>query len=449
MFIVCRFFHRPRLLQTQILRLINQLVLTALDDPFVTPKPQEAQSNTQNTSRTRTKKTYSKSPTKSSPVRGNGGTWGEMLARSPRHVSRIPQESPSWSCLSQYCSLLTSGDSVLAFETAKSLKPLVALGSANLKDELFRIVLLPSIFRFDSRRKKSSTSTLQSGFPSVQVDYPNKLTDLPESTGLASETISVPEERRTRSQSSSSNLTKDVLRLLLGYLPSLLISSSSKELFFSCGGLTQLQVFLEEEELQQLVIEVFEFLASLEDRSKSVEKVKTVKSKDEELEYEEKESTNKEELATAIHAFLSLLRFTAKIELSGSKTKTVTNAVQESTQEDNSETEVNKNASSSNKEMSGNYDQDSIRPLANLTLRYHVWKACLNLLVSNRLFVDLFVADNGPRYSFELLEWLFRYLAGDSSNDKDYSDTVALFEVVLAVCIRMAYAGFWKYQEVG
>lgn len=389
-----------------------------------------------------------------------------MLGRSPRHVSRVPHESLSWSCLSQYCSLLTSGDSLLAFETAKSLKPLVVLGSASLKDELFRMVLLPSIFRFDSRRNKSSIDTA-SGL-SAQTDSSSKVADLPESTGLNSEQISLTDERRARSQSCY--LTKDVIKLLLGYLPSLLVSTSSKALFFSCGGLTQLQVFLDEEELQQLVIEVFEFLASLEDSTRSVEKMKSMKSKDEELEYEEKESTNKEELATAIRAFLALLRFTAEIEVRRVKPETTSHTTQEGIHEDKTDGKRNGslfhderlngkegtiNQSDINdrvehrEEMSGEYHQDSvIPPLANLTLRYHVWKACLNLLVSNKLFIDLFVADNGPMYSFELLEWLFSYLAGDATNDEDYSDAVALFEVVLAVCIRMAYAGFSKDQEV-
>lgn len=382
----------------------------------------------------------------------------ELLSRSPHQSARSPPESDTWSCFSQYCSFLTSGDHWLSLETAKSLRTLVQLGSTCLKNELFRVVLLPSIFRFDLRRKQDVDSMNANNAANIPTDFPCAIapTDIHD-ISCPTETCSVggtptnvfdastPTEdypppspsslatTRDRSQTlrpSTASLNKDVLQVLLGYLPNLLVSQTSRLLFFSCGGLSELQSFLDVDGLQELVIGVLEFLASLEDSSK----IESTKDK----ESDALESESSEDSASAVKTFLNLLQNTANVEISTASKVAFPATSTESKSEYSAKFTNFDNNEAMNSVQS---DNGHVRTLDNPSLRFHVWKACLNLLVSNRVFVDAFAADDGAKYSYELFKWLIGYFKSNVNAGSQDVYVVALFEVVLAVCIRIAYTG--------
>lgn len=334
----------------------------------------------------------------------------EILSCSS-HVPRRPQEEDYWSCLSQFCTFLTSGDQWLALETAKSMKTLVLLGSSNLKNELFRVVLLPSLFRFDLHRKSSKNEDAAST-----------------PTNMSSPLSGFYRERSQTLRPSSASVNKDVLTVLLGYLPSLLVSQTSRSLFFSCGGLSELQVFLDVVELQELVVGVFEYLASLEDCAR-----------DDSIKDSQQIDNNQinQESASAVKNFLTLLKYTANVGLFKPANSDAT---------ESSEQEKCSEITQSEESVESSEDDHTLN---DLSLCLHVWKACLNLLVSNKVFVESFIADQGPVYSIDLLKWMINYFSSPVEQNEDvYSETVALFEVIVAVCIRVSYAGLTQDVEV-
>lgn len=192
-------------------------------------------------------------------------------------------------------------------------------------------------------------------------------------------------------------------------------------LFFNCGGLSELQAFLDVEELQELVIGVFEFLALLENNSK-VESTK-------DQETDTSQCQTSEESNSAVKTFLTLLRFTANVNTPSQADSPGTDKQEICTKHG---------------QVGDSLPDNNVPPLDNLSLRFHVWKACLNLLVSNKVFMDSFTADEGPRYSYELFHWLIEHFKGNVKTTNQDVSTVAVFEVVLAVCIRISYAGLTK-----
>ncbi|XP_048586036.1 lysosomal-trafficking regulator isoform X2 [Nematostella vectensis] len=496
--LLSRFHQQPRPLQTMILKLIPQLVLTEVDlasDAFRTKEPQPNYT-------TRRQRRLSKS-SKASPLRSDSA--GEAFSRfTGLHRGSLETTvSPSWACFSQYCALLTCENHVVALETAKSLRSFVNFGSSSLKEELFRVVILPSILRSDDRHKTIRFPFEVSSSPDPEVDH-----------------VHMPRLH----PGSSGHISKDVLKVLLSFLPSLLLNENSRSLFFGCGGLNEMLSFLAVQEVQELVISVFRYLVMLEDRAQSRERSRgsTNKSTDS----EGSEGRRKEDLDIATKAFLSLLQFTACLEEESSVLVKPTEEIKafgglpseildkeqspvagsppgdctpkrddaiesldkcgdnqelpkKDVEESSTETTVGNQQSSGNGTLSqenfnsilGNDVEDSpdLTPTArthfleeslaqpsaaleNISLRIYVWKACLDLVVSNKLFLELLIDGNVQVYSYELLKWLLEFFQNQFTcevveEEKDaLRDMVALFEAVLAVCIRLAYVGLWQDQ---
>lgn len=343
-------------------------------------------------------------------------------------------EKPSWTCLSHYCMLLSAKDTATAVEVIKALKPLATLGSKYLKEELFRVVVLPCILRCDGVftedvaeplqkiRARSWTGSFSSDWQQQRQSFRGR--SLPSfSNGDSSRLIS--EKVHT-----DDGVCTEVLELCICYLTSLLTSSVSRELFLNCGGLNEMQCFLALPQLQQPVLHVLEFLANIENRDESRKAFLTDKA-DLSAGSPETSSEEKTDSRVCCQSFLSLLQYTTSFV-------------------------EGKNAM--NDSASGVPCMTSCHPVES-SLRVHVWKSCLQLLTSNELFCELFLVDNGVLYSYELLRHLFQWFEGhdvlvrcdgvQKEDGKFVTDLVGLFESVLPICIRMAHTEQWQSKEVG
>lgn len=432
LFFMFRFVDQPKDLQGVALSLINQLVLTEID--LVDDDVDVLQFQTFHSKRVQRFRSKS---TKQSPGRSDSGFSASDFSTTVlrAHVRDLTKDGkPNWTCLSQYCALVCYKDTIVAVEVIKALKPLATLGTKHLKGELFRMVILPCMLRcegiftedvaeplrkirarswsgsfsseWQEKREKSFRGNTFSGF---QRDASNR---------LLSEQVHTDD-----------GICKEVLEHCILLLPSLLTSLDSRELFLNCGGLNELQCFLALAQLQEPVLLVLEFLANMENREASG---RLLQAEGGYLSAGSPETSSEERSDSKVccKSFLSLLQYTTFF------VETKDNA-------DDNSPQVPQVASCHPVESS---------------LRVNVWRSCLQLLVSNELFCELFLQDDGIVYSYHLLHWLFDVFQGHASStvtaevqvgDMQFlKDLVGLFESVLPVCLRMAHMEFWQSKEV-
>ena len=366
---------------------------------------------------------------KQSPSKSDSGFSASDLSVQVRDLEK--DGKPNWSCLSQYCALLSYKDTTVAVEVAKALKPLATLGSKHLKGELFRMVVLPCMLRCEGIftedvaeplrkiRARSWTGSVRSEW----LDQRTKSFRGSTFSGLKTElgSLSLTEQVHT-----DQGTCKEVLELCIWMLTSLLISRESRELFLNCGGLNELQSFLALPQLQEPVLHVLEFLGDVENQEASG-KLLHADGGDLSAGSPETSGGDKSDSKVCCHSFLSLLQYTTTF------------------------------VSETQKGSPGMSHVASCHPVES-SLRVHVWISCLQLLVSNELFCELFLQDDGIVYSCELLHLLLEVFQADSLtdntvegdvNDFQYTkDLVSLFESVLAICIRMAHTEQWRNKEV-
>ena len=236
------------------------------------------------------------------------------------------------------------------------------------------------------------------------------------------------------------NLSYAVLKTCVSYLPLVLCVRKSHSFFLKCGGLHQLQTLLVVEELQQPVVKVFEFLCTLESETRKgfgfcnkVDWFDHWGVPDSESEVEEGIGSTEENVATK--AFTGLLHQSAKCihELlkSGDREET---------------------ANLSNKPFESTF-------IGGHSLSVILWRTCLQLLVTNELFGQMFCAENGASCSYSLMTNLQEYLGSFlkdewSEENKEFllereelKELVKLYEILLAVCIRFAVSNELKVNQ--
>ena len=420
---------QPKDVQGMVLKLINHQVLTeidVMDEKFETSQLHPSHTKT-------LQRTYSKSP-KQKPTRSDSGfsasdvsATGAVIFQT-RDLNR--DKTLPWTCLSQYCALMTSPDSSMALEVTKSLKAMATLGSRHLKGELLRLVVLPCILRYggesalcgqDAFDKPTRNTRARSWTGPFSAEWLEA-----RKTSVKRSAFSTPDDAFLSEQSCvDGSVSREVLQLCVNYLTTLLVFQPSRELFLSCGGINELQSFLVLPELQEPVLCVLELLAGIENEGQLMKAQKADESGELSASSPETSSEEKTERESCCHSLLSLLRWTAH------SMQTTTNP---------------------NEAVAKTLEMSYLR--AESCLRVHVWRTCLQILVSNQLFCDLFVEDNGMFYSYDLLRALFEFFetcsAGDvagntSLDDSAYGkDLVGLFESVLPVCIRMAHTDQWQ-----
>lgn len=376
--------------------------------------------------------------TKQSPGRSDSGfSASDFSAGFGANVRDLNNDGkPNWTCLSQYCSLLSAKDRTVAVDVTKALKPLATLGSRHLRGELFRMVFLPCILRCNGIFTEDVAEPLQkirarSWTGSCSSEWQQQRRSCRGSSSSFSNngdsSVFLSEEIHTED-----GICEDVLELCICYLTSLLNNSASRELFLNCGGLNEMQCFLALLRLQEPVLHVLEFLANVENREES-RKVfcADIRVGDISAGSPETSSEEKTDNRVCCQSFLSLLQYT-------------TTFVEEKNDLDGSPSEVS--------------CVTSCHPVES-SLRVHVWRSCLQLLVSNELFCELFLDDGGVVYSYDLLCHLFEvfqgYASSESTDETQWDDLqyvkdlVSLFEAVLPVCIRMTHTEHWQNKEVG
>lgn len=333
----------------------------------------------------------------------------------------------NWTCLSQYCMLLSTKDTSVAVQVMKSLRALAILGTTYLREELFRMVVLPCILRGDRVFTEDVAEPLKK-IRQRSMNGRNSLEWQQQGRSFGgSRTNSDNGFLFSEANVAEDNLCKEVLELCICSLPSLLRSSASRKLFFNCGGLNEIECFLSLPDLQQPVLRVLEFLAGVENRENSRRVVpanKTVfTAGSPETSSEEKTDSSK----VCCQNFLSLLEFTTSF-----------------VKENNDSDQIpHREALSA-----------SCHPVES-SLRVHMWKSCLHLLVSNELFCELFLKGNGEVFSYDLLRHLIDFFQephSDGAQNDDLlsvKDLVSLFESVLPICLRLAHTDHWKNTEVG
>ena len=328
-------------------------------------------------------------------------------------------ERKNWTCLSQYCMLLSAKDTAVAVQVMESLRTLAMLGTTYLKEELFRVVVLPCILRGDRVFSEDAAEPLKK-IRQRSLNRRNSSEWQHQSNsdkGFLFSEANVAEE----------NLCKEVLELCICSLPPLLRSSASRKLFFDCGGLNEVEAFLSLPDLQQPVLRVLEFLAGVEYREGlriMLPADKTVfTAGSPETSSEEKTDSSK----ICCQSFLSLLEFATSF-----------------VEENNGSDQIPHREALS----------VSCHPVES-SLRVHIWKSCLHLLVSNDLFCELFLKGRGEVFSYDLLRRLidfFQEPPSDGTQNGDLmgeKDLVSLFESVLPICLRLAHTDHWKNREVG
>ena len=403
------------------------MVLAELD---IATERSEAMQHFDPKSHGKRKKSFSKSRSDS----GFSTTETSSLGLSYQTIRSGSKDNlPLWTCLSQYCTLITSSDTHVALEVTKSLRPWVHCGSRHLKEELFRLVILPSILRYERGSQESHTFPafeLPGGRSrSVTVPFPSGWTQRRSSTRQKSELTPREDESQrvglpSESRPISGGISQEVLQLCINYLPSHLVDEKSHSLFLSCGGLNELQSLLCVEDVLEPVLEVLEFLAMVEDRQHRFQKPSSKNETEHPITRQEEKSDG--ELATK--TFLSLLQYTVNL---------LGNSEQEGLE----------------LELSASAEE--------FVLGIQVWQVCLRLVSSSNLFRQLFVADGGPAYSYQLLRCLLEFFVScsvttsglernsvDSESERLQRDMAGLLESVLPVCIRLAHTRCWEEYEV-
>ena len=368
---------------------------------------------------------------KQSPGRSDSGfSASDFSATTLRgHVRDLNKDGkPLWTCLSQYCALLCYKDILVAVEVVKALKPLATFGSKHLRGELFRMVILPCMLRCDGVFTEDVAEPLRkirarSWSGSLSSEWQEKrVTSFRGNTfsGLRGHVCNLL-------LSEQDGVCREVLEHCILLLPSLLTCLDSRELFLNCGGLNELQCFLALPQLQEPVLNVLEFLANVENREASG---RLLQAEGGYLSTGSPETSSEERSDSKVccKSFLSLLQYTtsfAETAIEGTgKTLQVSQVV-------------------------------SCHPVES-SLRVNVWRSCLQLLVSNELFCELFLQDDGIVHSYLLLHCLFGVFQGHVSSlvtaeDEDtqfWKHLVGLFESVLPVCMRMAHMEHWQNKEV-
>ncbi|XP_022782202.1 lysosomal-trafficking regulator-like isoform X2 [Stylophora pistillata] len=413
--LLSRFVDQHKDLQDVILRITNHMVLTEIDvmyDNYDVLRSPTFQFKTGQRFRTKS--------AKESPYKSDSGFSASDLCVQMRDLAS--DRKPNWACLSQYCALLSYRDTDVAVEVAKALKPLAILGSKHLKAELFRMVVLPCMLRFD-------------GIFTDEVVEPLRKIRARTWTGT-----STSEWLEQRGKSFKGNtfagfgvdfseqvlghdeICAEVLELCICMLTSLLAGSESRALFLDCGGLNELQSFLALPQLQEPVIQVLEFLADVENHEAMGKRPHT---ESDVLSAGSQESSgDKCGDKVCCRSFLSLLQFTTSF--------------------------VDEMKSPELPHITSCHRVES-------SLGVYVWRSCLRLLVSNELFGELFLEGGGVVFSWELLHLLLEIFHGaffthhtEENHGIDIQCTkelVSLFESVMAVCIRMAHTKQWKNVE--
>lgn len=364
--------------------------------------------------------------TKQSPCKSDSGFSANDLSVQMKDL--VKDGKPNWAALSQYCALMSCKDTDIAVRVAKALKPLAILGSKHLKAELFRMVVLPCMLRCDGiftdevaePLRKIRTRTWTGTFTSEWLGQRAKSVRGSTFSGFKTELGSLDLSEQVHGHDE---ICAEVLELCIGMLTSLLTGSESRALFLNCGGLNELQSFLALPQLQEPVMLVLEFLADVENQEATGKRPYT---ESDDLSAGSLDSSgDKSDSKVCCRSFLSLLQFTTTLF---DKTKSP---------------ELSLIASCHPVESS---------------LRVYVWRSCLRLLVSNELFSELFLQDDGIVSSCELLHLLLEIFRGDSlthhTRENQAIDIqctkqlVYLFESVTAICIRMAHTEQWRYKEV-
>lgn len=368
---------------------------------------------------------------KQSPGRSDSGfSASDFSATALRgHVRDFNKDGkPLWTCLSQYCALVCYKDTHVAVEVVKALKPLATLGSKHLKGELFRMVILPCMLRCEGvftedvaeplrkirARSWSGTFTPEWQEKRVRSFRGNTF------SGFGRASNPLPSEQAH----TEYGVCREVLEHCILLLPLLLTCLDSRELFLNCGGLNELQCFLALPQLQEPVLNVLEFLANAENQEASG---RLLQAEGGYLSTGSPETSSEERSDSKVccKSFLLLLQYTTFfVETANEgddKTPQVPQAV-------------------------------PCHPVES-SLRVNVWRSCLQLLVSNELFCELFLQDDGIMYSYHLLHWLFEVFQGHVSSVEVedvqfWKDLVGLFEAVLPVCMRMAHMESWQNKEV-
>lgn len=428
---MCRFLDQPKDLQCTILRVLNQLVLAEVDivDQSYNVLPSHL-SQYKRSQRSRSK------PTKQSPSRSDSGFFASdfSVAGLGAHVRDMAKEGrPRWTCLSQYCALVSAKEISVALEVTKALKPLASLGSKQLREELFRIVVLPCILRCDGVFTEDVAEPLQkirarTLTGSSISDWQERRLSL---RGSTSSTLSDNGSSVSLSKDvhGEGGICKDVLELFVCFLSPLLSSSSSRELFLNCGGLNEMQCFLALPQLQEPVLHVLEYLVKIENRD---QKARVLHQRVDDLSAGSPETSSEEKSDTKLccKSFLSLLHYTSSF---GQEIGKLTDDSPELPR------------------ISPCHPVES-------SLRVHVWKSCLHLLMSNELFCEMFLQDAALVHGYDLLCYLFQFFqeyspsegttAADQVGLQFVKDLVSLFETVLPICIRMAHTDHWQNKEV-
>lgn len=369
---------------------------------------------------------------KQSPGRSDSGfSASDFSATALRgHVRDLNTDGkPVWTCLSQYCALVCYKDTLVAVEVVKALKPLATLGSKHLKGELFRMVILPCMLRCEGvltedvaepLRKIRARSWSGSFCPEWQE---KRLTSLRGNTfsGFRGD---VSDPLLSEQAYTEDGVCREVLEHCILLLPSLLTCLDSRELFLNCGGLNELQCFLALPQLQEPVLNVLEFLANVENQE-ALGRLLQAEGGYISTGSPETSSEERSDSKVCCKSFLLLLQYTTFFVETANEGEAKTPQVPQVV---------------------------PCHPVES-SLRVNVWRTCLQLLVSNELFCELFLQDDGIVYSYNLLHWLFEVLQGHISSAEGeeiqfWKDLVGLFESVLPVCMRMAHMESWQSKEV-
>ena len=369
---------------------------------------------------------------KQSPGRSDSGfSASDFSATALRgHVRDVNKDGkPLWTCLSQFCALVCYKDTLVAVEVVKALRPLATLGSKHLKGELFRMVILPCMLRCEGVFTEDVAEPLRkikarSWSGSFSPEWQEKRV-----TSLRGNTFSLfggdaINPLLSEQAHTEDGVCREVLEHCILLLPSLLTCVESRELFLNCGGLNELQCFLALPRLQEPVLNVLEFLANVENQEASG---RLLQAEGGYLSTGSPETSSEERSDSKVccKSFLLLIQYTTFfVETTnggGDKTPQVPQVV-------------------------------PCHPVES-SLMVNAWRTCLQLLVSNELFCELFLQDDGIVYSYHQLHRLFEVFQFHVSSTEDediqfWKDLVGLFESVLPVCMRMAHMESWQNKEV-
>ena len=404
-----RFVDQSKDLQGVTLSLINQLVLTEIDRMEDDADVLQSQTfHSKRVSRFRSKSS------KQSPGRSDSGFSASdfSITALTGHVRDLNKDGkPLWTCLSQYCALVCYKDTHVAVEAVKALKPLATLGSKHLKGELFRMVILPCMLRCEGIFTEDVAEPLRkirarSWSGSFRQEWHEKRATSLRGNTFSGFGIDARNPLLSEQVHTEDGVCREVLEHCILLLPLLLTCLDSRELFLNCGGLNELQCFLALPQLQGPVLNVLEFLTNVENQEASG---RLLQAEGGYLSTGSPETSSEERSDSKVccKSFLLLLQYTTSFVDIANKGNDKTPQVPQVV---------------------------PCHPVES-SLRVNVWRSCLQLLVSNELFCELFLQGDGIVYSYHLLHWLFDVFQGHYSSAKDedvqfWRDLVGLFEAV-------------------